>query len=190
MTITIVADAGSASANSLGTLAEADAYFSTRLGGNLWLDYGAEDRKKALVTATQRVCAEVYRGQVVSTTQALAFPRINIYRAGFLLPTDAIPDFAKSATFEEALALLKLSGADADKDPFRKTGTEELKALRAGDIALDFIDRAENTDNASAADDPSRSLASPQAYRLLRPYLLTDSLRMTQGPRNFRIFRG
>jgi hypothetical protein len=173
-----------ASANSYVLLAEAAAYFATRLSGSLWTDYAATDavRIAALVTATRRIDAELYRGTRLTSTQARQFPRIGIYQGGQPIRTDVIPDWLKEATCEEALALAIASGTDNDQNPMAQTGLEQFDALAVGDIRLDLKNTSPN--------DASTTLLSPQAYRLLRPYLITDVLsEPPSGARNVRLVR-
>lgn len=183
MTITIDATVAGASANSYILLADADAYFATRLGATKWNDAAPEIKKAALITAARRINAEIYRGTRVSSTQTLAFPRTGIYNGGVAIDPSSNPSFVIEAQCEEALALLTAAGADGDVDPHAATGLEAFKALGVGDIRLDLRD--------PTPDDPSRTLASAEAYRLLRPYLLTQLINATvQGPRNVRLLRG
>lgn len=193
MAIIIDATAAGASANSYVTLAEANAYFASRLGSSLWNDQDDETKKAALVTAANHLEAQVYRGARATDTQRLAWPRSGVYRTGYLLPLATNPELIKQAQMEEALALLALAvdvTTGTVSDPLAPSGTENLRSLRAGSVTLDFIDRGETATSAAAADDPSKIIASPQAYGLLRPYLLTDAVNMPTGARNVRLLRG
>lgn len=79
MAITIDATIGGAAANSLATEAQLTTYAETRLGGEAILAAaGDEDRRRALVMATDRLCREQWRGQRVTSTQRLAHPRYNL----------------------------------------------------------------------------------------------------------------
>jgi hypothetical protein len=191
--VTIDPTVAGASANSYVTLAEANSYFASRLGSSAWTDAPDDDtRKAALVTAANRIEAELYRGARATDAQRLAWPRSGVWKTGFALPTDSLPEFVKRAQMEEALALLE-AAIDAEgniTNPLAASGTEELKSLGVGNVRLDFRDRDPAGDNAAAADDPSRTFASPQAYRELRPYLLTGTINVPSGVRNVRLLRG
>lgn len=170
-----------ASATTFGTVAEANAYFALRIGAAAWTGLVDADLKsQALATAAQRITAEVYRGALVSADQALAFPRTGLYRGGQALSTSAIPLDVKHAQFEEAFALL-VAAAGGTADPLASTGLDQFTSIGVGDIRLDLRDP-----NADAA---SRTMLSPQAYRLLRPYIITDAAPFT-GARNVRLLRG
>jgi hypothetical protein len=184
---------GGASANSYVTLAEANSYFASRLGTTAWDNADADTRSKALIMAANRIEAELYRGTRVSADQRLAWPRAGVWLAGLALASTAVPALVKQAQMEEALALLDQNTDEETGDianPFAPSGTENLKSLRAGDIDLEFRDRDASGDNPSAADDPSQTFASPQAYRLLRPYLVTQFVNTPSGARNVRLTRG
>lgn len=190
MAITIDPTPGGASANSYGTLAEALAYFDGRLGGGAFRAASSDDiRKQALITGARDIDSEIYRGVRTNSGQAMQFPRSGIYAGGIPIDPNIIPAFVKSAQFEQSLWRLAQAGADEDKDPLAPSGTEELKSLSAGSVRLDFRDRDRTSDNGRAADDPSRNLA-PAAYRLLRAYILTESISGGgDGVRNFAIYR-
>jgi hypothetical protein len=189
--IAIDATVGAASANSYSTLADADAYFVSRLGGGAWRDVVDDEiRKAALITATSRLDEEIYRGKRATSTQALAWPRVNVYATGVPLPTDAIPMFVKKAMWEQALDLLVKAGqVNASTDPLGPTGLEPFKSLGVGDIKLDLRDPAATQGNARLADDPSVTLAA-EAYRQLRAYIITDLNAQQVGMRTFPITRG
>lgn len=182
MTITLDVTVAGASANSFGTLAEANAYLAARLGSAAWFDQGdIEVQKAALVTAARRLNAEIYRGNRLTATQALPFPRSGLYLGGVVVDTATIPALVKEAQFEEALSLLVAAGADGIVDPMAPTGLEPFKALGVGDIKLDLRD--------PAPDDASRTLLSIAAYRLLRGWLLTNFVNIAVGARNVRLLR-
>lgn len=191
MAVTLDPTPNGASANSYGTLAEALAFFATRIGALAFINADSDDiRKQALITGTREVDQEIFRGQKTTSTQALQWGRTGTYSSGVAIPGDVIPAFVKYASFEQGLWRLEQSGSDGAKDSLAATGTEELKSLRAGPVQLDFRDRDPTSEIVRPADDPSRSLA-PQAYRWLRAYVITDNLhRLDSGVRNFSILRG
>jgi hypothetical protein len=180
--ITLDPTVGGASANSYGSFAEAQSYFATRLGAGAWTNAPDDDtRKAALITATRNIDANIFRGTRLTGDQILAFPRAGLWRGGLALPTDRNPDFVKQAEFEEALALLEAAGDDIN-NPTGASGLEQFKSLGVGDIRMDMRD--------PDPDNPSRTLLSQNAYRLLMPYLLTQYVNEPTGVRNVRILRG
>ena len=129
MAITIVATAGSESANSYATVAEADAYLEPRLNSSAWDDAAAETQKAALVEATREMDLLPWRGTRVDLTQALAWPRedvpipdlpddVAVGSASSEYSTTAIPDRIRDMTIELALEFLRAGTTDLSKpDP-------------------------------------------------------------------------
>lgn len=113
----LVATVGGTASNSYVTLAESETYFADRIGkddnGN-WNKTSAgvsrtdAEKSQALVTATRRLDEEQFRGLKVSTTQALKWPRVDVYdEDGITFDSEAIPERVKEATFIVALELLR-----------------------------------------------------------------------------------
>lgn len=102
------ATSGGASANSFVSVAEADTYFSYHRFASLWTEAETPDKEKALVMATRRLDTENYFGQKVTTTQALKWPRYDVFdEDGIAVPTTAIPQRIKDATCDLALEYLR-----------------------------------------------------------------------------------
>lgn len=128
MAITIVATAGSASANSFVTEAEAIAYVATRLNASAWTTVtGAtctETEKAALIESTRELSAMGWKGQRTDSTQILSWPRQWVENPDspngawdFYASTD-IPQRVKDATCELALQFVKAGTTDlAAVDP-------------------------------------------------------------------------
>lgn len=189
MPLTLVETPGSASANTYGTLAEAEAYFAERLGSSAWTAIiDDEIKKRALITAARKIDQQLFRGRKPSAGQALQWPRAQAYSSGFTLDSTEVPTFVKQAQFEEAFALLVKSVSNT-VDPLAPSGTEAFKSIGVGDIRLEFKDTGASGENARAADDPTQTL-SPAAYGLLRAYLITDQLNDRAQVRSVRIARG
>lgn len=123
MAVSIVATAGSASANSFVTLAEANTYVEGRLNASTWeTDATDDDKNRALVEATRELNALPWDSLRTDDTQALAWPR-----QSFLNPdspnaqyfdTDEIPQRVKNATMELAFQFVKAGTTDiASLDP-------------------------------------------------------------------------
>jgi hypothetical protein len=132
--LVIVATAGSASANSFVTELEAIAYANTRLNRGAWETIDdtecTEDEKRALIEATREISALRFKGERVTSTQVLSWPREDCPNpdspgidtvGGETLgdyPSDAIPQRVKDATCELALQFIKAGTTDvAALDP-------------------------------------------------------------------------
>lgn len=177
--LALVETVGSASANTYATLAEAEAYFASRLNtdGRLdaWTDAVEENKKRALVQAARRLDQERFQGSPVnplngtstSTTQALQWPRYNTCDAnGWSYEGTMIPPCVKDAQCEIALDFL-----NADADPFANSGLESFEEMTVGPIKL----RPRESFPAGGLADHVR--------RLLRPVLVggAGSVRLVRG---------
>ena len=131
---------GGASDNSYVTLAEANTYFSDRLNSTAngdWTNDSAGTartdavKSAALVTATRRIDEETFLGVKTTTTQALKFPRVDLYdEDGIAFSTTAIPERVKQATYIAALELLKadyLAENYLQNYSYLSTGTMQFK---------------------------------------------------------------
>ena len=110
---------GASNANSYVTLAEADSYFEFRLHSSAWDN--ADDQEAALISATRMLDWYLkWKGEKATTTQALEWPRANVYdRDDNLLDETIIPQRVKDAACEMALANLSEDRvADKDMDGF------------------------------------------------------------------------
>lgn len=132
MAVVIVATAGSASANSFVTLAEAETYMEARLNAALW-DAATDDTKnRALVEATREVSALAWDGKRATSTQALSWPRLWAVDPDDpnqdYYDSDVLPDRVKWATIELALQ-------------FVKAGTEDIAAVdSSGGVKREKVD--------------------------------------------------
>lgn len=106
MTVTLVATAGSGSANSYLSVAAADTIAATMLGTLAWASATTDNKSRALITATRGLDLLVYVGTRASDVQALAWPRSDVQKDGVLLDSTTIPEALQYATFDLAEALL------------------------------------------------------------------------------------
>ena len=105
---------GGAAANAYLDVDAAALYFATRTRPDAWTNAGAEDRARALVTATTRLEQESYVGTKASTAQALKWPREGaLDDEGEAYASATIPAPVLRACCEVALALLAAGDADA-----------------------------------------------------------------------------
>ena len=142
MPVTIIATVSSASANSYVTLAEADAYFATRLYATDFTSLSDDDRSRALIMATERIDQELYYGVKTDGNQALKWPRTGVpipgesgsfYSAGlvnYYLAT-AIPSVVKLAQYEYALLI---SGTDI----LAQSDLGNYKRVKVGPIEVEM----------------------------------------------------
>lgn len=160
MAITLVADVGSATANSYLTLAEAEAYHETRLRVNSW--DSAESQEALLIQATRVMEAmfspgkktlirpdppaapyfltrPTWTGTVASSTQRLLWPRIGMYsRTGVAIPSNVIPQELKDAVAELAI---QLSSSDRLLD--NDVAVQGISSVRAGSVSVSFKNNIE-----------------------------------------------
>ena len=133
MPITIVATAGSATANAFVTAAEMTSYCDARLNATAWT--GADAQLPALVEATRDISLLDFVGSRTDATQALSWPRAYapdpdapsvltdpatiVLSDGppYYFADDEIPQRVKDATCELALQYLKLGTTDAASLP-------------------------------------------------------------------------
>lgn len=123
MPITLIATPGAADGNAYLDVAEANAYFATRLFSTAWTAVVDDEVKKAaLISATRRVDQLAFAGRRASTTQALAWPRECVVdeETETDVPRTVIPVPVKVATCEVALALLTQTSDPAATDPLAK----------------------------------------------------------------------
>lgn len=161
---TIVATAGSASANSYATLEEANAYHASRLAlVPPWVTSGAT-AEALLIMATRvldamavarkvlrfdgrggpqgrpyYVTSRAWTGAVATATQALAWPRTGMFdRLGRAIAEDAIPTELREATAELAGQLLA-----GDRTLDNTATVEGISEVRAGSVQVKFSEMIE-----------------------------------------------
>jgi|TARA_X000001388_G_C2162059_1_gene96515 hypothetical protein len=162
MAVTIVATAGSATANSYITLSQADDYVEAMISStdvSKWSTGTDDTRNRALAAATQRLDRERFLGARATDTQALQWPRtgvrkpdtyVNTYATGFPFRisddyfTDTeIPDQIKRAQIELAVYLksntdgISLSGLNDYKRV--KIGSIDVTPDKAGAVGADHV---------------------------------------------------
>jgi hypothetical protein len=137
--------------NSYVSVAEADAYMSTRIDNDAWANAAAIDREKALVTATGIVDQYQFIGIVSDELQSLAWPRgFAVFYDPFLgynsaLDSSVVPNRIKVSVFEQALHLLLNENLLDDTDesferikigPLEIEDKSEFKAAKVSGIVL------------------------------------------------------
>lgn len=103
---TLIATAGSASANSYLSVAEANTIASSMVGDLSWNTATTDDKTRALLTATNGLETLSYIGTRATTDQALSWPRSNAACGDKTPSTTEVPRELKLACFDLAEALL------------------------------------------------------------------------------------
>lgn len=174
MSVTIVPDVGSATANSFASEAEIIAYMNTRLNRTGWTTISGttctDDEKRAMIEATREISALRFAGERVDGTQALSWPREDCPNpdapgidtvGGETLgdyPSDEIPQRVKDATCELAFQFLK-------------AGTTDLAALDADIGKLSKTTDVLSTTFAEPHQRAQGLARLPRVMELLRPLL-------------------
>lgn len=155
--VDVVATVGATDANSYLTQDAANDLIDARGFNSDWTSASYADKNRVIVWATTLLDAEQWKGEPVSNTQALKWPRAYVYTPeGALLSSSVIPSFLKRATAELALALLAADRtADAETSGFTQ--------IKVGDIFL-------------TVNPHDRSAVYPPFVRkLIAPYLAAGS---------------
>lgn len=136
---TVIATPGTADANSYVTVAEADAYFDTRLNATAWLSAEPAVKERGVIMAS-RLLDSMYEWDSFpsASTQALQWPRTGLLAANQIsfVPNDAIPKELKNAASEFALALI--AGGTNDLTANSDVETLGITQLTAGPVSMSF----------------------------------------------------
>lgn len=103
---TLVATAGASNANTYLTAATADTIANGMIGTLTWATATADDKARALITATNGLETLAWIGTRTTTTQALSWPRTDATCGDKAPADDEIPREIELATFDLANALL------------------------------------------------------------------------------------
>ena len=137
MAATIVATAGSASANSYCLLTEAEAFCDTHPYTEAWDAASADMRKRAIITATRLIDQRIeWSGHATDTTQALAWPRVGMVNRNYVaIDEDVVPTDLKNATADFARIML-----EHDYTADNAAGRDGLSRVKAGPVEIDYRD--------------------------------------------------
>jgi hypothetical protein len=116
MTLVLDATVGGAESNSYITVARATEIADYDIIERVdWYVADPDDQIRALVSATRQLDTLPWVGERATTTQALAWPRVNAVINGRTIANNEIPIEVEQATYDLALALLReaKSGASA-----------------------------------------------------------------------------
>lgn len=166
-TSNVDATVSGAAANSYVTLAEANAYFATRVGGEAWSELDETDAENALITATAQLEMRKYVGGKTTSTQALKWPRWGIEDEDAIsYASDAIPARVKQACFELALYLAVNPGVSG------ATGLEGFKSIE--------LDQGTSFQFAVGGGSSAGTIPS-QAMVLINDFLLGDQAKILRA---------
>ena len=137
MAASIDATVGGASANSFGTVAEADTYHEGQLHASApWADLTATQKIQTLIMAQQLMTALLeWTGDVVTSTQKLPWPRMAMRNRNdsAWISESVVPDEVKNCQFE----LARLLGT-VDRTLENDVEANGLTYLRAASVTLKF----------------------------------------------------
>ena len=141
MAATINATVKDANANSYVTLTEANTYFETVPDSSTWTNKTADQKNRALISATRWIDSFVYYGDRCDDGQALKFPRNNYQVDGVELACSTIPINIKYAQYELARALANDSEAMTGN-----VGTDgNIEEVKLGDIQVKYNIQSQGT---------------------------------------------
>lgn len=161
--VTLDATIGGESSNSYCDIDFADAFFGNRLNSDAWTDSTADDKKRALIQATDELDRYDWVGEPVTSTQALEWPRSNVYDKNGVLIED-IPSFLKKATCELAYDIIAKPLTD---------GLEGIEGFDIGPLKLEFSEAAAQSSNSELSDSILRLIgkymvSSVNSVKILR----------------------
>ena len=138
MSVVINADVGGLAPNSYLTLADAEAYFASRLHGARWSASSEPNKNIALVEATRLLDgAALWVGRKWDDEQSLEWPRSGVYdRNEHWISHEVIPAQVKNATAELAMWLLSKHRAAETAEP-SSSGIQSL-GVGSGAISITF----------------------------------------------------
>lgn len=134
MAIVIDATVGGTDSNSYVTLAESETYFENRPFSTDWIALTDDEKSQYLIYSTMMIDNMlVPYGTIASDTQALNFPREDLYDCnGREIEDDVIPDGIKRAQMEQAIYLF--SSGDITSKP--SLLTQGFKSAKVGDLSI------------------------------------------------------
>lgn len=129
MAFVVETGAGSSNANSFASVAAADNYVAER-GITGWSNLSTGAKEQALIKATDYLEAtyrDAWKGDRVTQTQALSWPRISAYVDRFLLDSNIVPQPVVKACIE--MALRSSTGETLIEDQGQRVKREKVDVL-------------------------------------------------------------
>ncbi len=147
--------------NSYVSVADADTYFTERLGATAWTGATTGNKTAALLQACRTLERLRYIGSHPGSTQSLSWPREGATDPrGYGIASTVVPQAMKDAQCEEALALLQMA-EDADAVSREMAQKQGIRDVVVGGVREVYGERRRLA-----------GLLSEEAYALVRHYLL------------------
>ncbi len=164
VTLVVEDGTGLSTANTYATVAAADTYHAARLHTRDWDQADTPTRNRALTWATRLLDEQVrWRGDRMSTTQALEWPRANVLvrdRDAYL-SSDAVPTWLRDATAEFARHLIA-----GDRT---KAVEQQRVTSRSGSSASVGL---------GPKDRQHLAIVPPAVLSMIAPYIIASTVRM------------
>lgn len=154
------------------TLEEANDYFLTRFGSDIWNTLSIEKQIQALVMATRKIDTLPYIGYKVNPNQKHQFPRYFVdytYALDFFV-TAEVPQQVKDATAEEALSIIQYVDVNGEEALNGAINTS-MQSLKLGDASITY-GNSKGLGAGGSATNPY-GLYSDEAARLLSGFIKT-----------------
>lgn len=154
MPLNVETGSGSASAESFASVADADTYHAVR-GNPAWVALATADKEAALRKATdwlEQQYLGLWAGNRKTTTQALAWPRTDVFMDGVQLSSSAVPIQVVRACCELAA---RASSASLTVDQ-----GAQVKSEQVGHLGVTYADGARQQTKYAAVEDMLRPLLS------------------------------
>lgn len=158
MAFVVETGAGLSNANSLASVSAADTYVADR-GIAGWTALSTPIKQQSLVNATDYLEAtyrSAYKGNRVSETQSLSWPRYNVIVDGFNFPANVVPTLVINACIE--MAIRASLGETLLADQGQRVRREKIDV-----IEVEYQDYS----------DPTQRY--PLVNRMVMPYLISAS---------------
>ena len=158
MAFVVETGAGSASANSYASVANADSYVADR-GLTGWAALTTSVKEQSLIKATdylEQTYREAWKGYRVNSTQALSWPRSEVIVDTFPVAANIVPVAVVRACIEMAL---------------RASAGDDLIADLSQQVVRERVDVIET----EYAEYSSPAAKYPAVNRLLIPYLMSST---------------
>jgi len=157
MAFVVETGAGVPNANSYASVSDADGYVADR-GISGWSTLTTPVKQQALIKATDYLEAtyrDAWKGNRITATQTLSWPRTNVIIDGFLIPANAIPLAVLYACIE--MAIRASTGETLIADQGQRVKREKIDV-----IEIEYQDYS----------DPSQRYIF--VNRMLSPYILSS----------------
>jgi hypothetical protein len=147
------------------SLDEADLLFAQRVDGALWTAYDDSQKAAALQQAFEHIERLRYNGiPTGGQAQTTRFPRVGLIdQEGYAIDDATVPVAVQLAQCLEALALLQTATAISSQRAALQA--QGVTRFTLGDLTEEY--------DLTAAAPAGRVILSPEAFGLLKPYLLT-----------------